>query len=102
MDDETKTASPPKPPKSYVVSARVLPDVYDRINAFERHLFAGTPGASKSRSAAIKACLNVTFAAFTDERMEAIRAICTQRSDTIENVLADVFDEGIAALRRGK
>lgn len=102
MSANESEPTPANEPTTYVVSARVVPAVYHWINAFERHLLAGTMGANKNRSAAIKACFGLTSAALTTERMEAIRVICTKRSDTVENVLADVLDSGIAAQQAKK
>ena len=100
--DKKPPESAPKEPTSYVIGARVSPEVYEWINAYARHILADSMGTCENRSAAIKACFDITFTALSPQRMDALRDLRRKRGIPIKDVLADVIDAGLAALRSGK
>ena len=77
----------------------ITPEAYDWLNAYAKHVLADTMGAGENRSAALKACFDLTRTALTVDRMNALRELRRQRNVPIEVVLSDVLDAGLAALR---
>lgn len=87
--------------KTYVVSARIPASAREWLDAYARAILSDALGAGENRSAAIKACFDLTSAALTPERLDALRTLRRDLGVPIEVVLARVLDAGIDALAVG-